>query len=658
MDQQSHNDDNTSMSIRERRSMRWLRTTSAAAAAAQHRDIIRKRNTISIGRLFNRGKYTYHQRDIDYNGNGDDDDDGKRQLHRHHHHRRIGTMSSLMDMKGDGDTSESRSVSPASGAAPRHQYAMIERDWKDLVAREEQNSETNSNMDSNTTSDAAAATAIEATADSVEIRDGQPERATHSNLTHGDQQTPNLIKFRTILVMKQNSSSASSSEEDGDPLRAVASVDDMMANGDKVDCFDVDSISDPIFLAVATGDVESLREMIDQDGAIVEREYEIDQCKPLHLAALRNQMDVMELLIGSGAIVDSLTSFHATPLHLACSKGHREAVQYLVSNGADVKQRDMYGYSPLHVALQHGKIDVAEDLLLFGVDIDYKKFDGKTALHVAAEAGRIESVKWLIEQGARTTVKDEKGNTFIFGAVRRNRLSLVRFLTAQPKSVCNFTAVNNTFSNIIHVCIDHDLFDMISLIAELRPIDFTLLANEQDKVIQRTPLHYAVQKNKIAIVELLLSFDFVNPNIQDARGQTPLHLLLDQPEQQIQDELLKKLLMVPRVRLNIKGGPSKKTCRQLLSKMKRFRRYLKEIRQLHRVYESMERSNDRTIVIPLNAAEMRNLKNYSAQKDVVITTGSSNTRSNTGEEEFDDIISNKDSDTSFDDTPPTDCTQQ
>jgi hypothetical protein len=76
------------------------------------------------------------------------------------------------------------------------------------------------------------------------------------------------------------------------------------------------------------------------------------QQTPLHLAALAQSAETLELLLHRGANPNDTDASGRTPLHSAIVKGSRscECVRLLVELGADVNHADSYGYTPLHIA--------------------------------------------------------------------------------------------------------------------------------------------------------------------------------------------------------------------------------------------------------------------------------------------------------------------
>ena len=75
----------------------------------------------------------------------------------------------------------------------------------------------------------------------------------------------------------------------------------------------------------------------------------------LHWAAKRDNLEVMDILLRTGAFVDNLDlviniQFHRTPLYLACRFGSVTSVSFLLLKGADPWVHTKSGQYPLHVS--------------------------------------------------------------------------------------------------------------------------------------------------------------------------------------------------------------------------------------------------------------------------------------------------------------------
>lgn len=71
---------------------------------------------------------------------------------------------------------------------------------------------------------------------------------------------------------------------------------------------------------------------------------------PLHWAALKGNLGVVQALLRSGLDVHDVDDVGNSALHLACAGGHPEVAKYLLNNGADAHLRNSFGNTPAKVA--------------------------------------------------------------------------------------------------------------------------------------------------------------------------------------------------------------------------------------------------------------------------------------------------------------------
>jgi len=87
---------------------------------------------------------------------------------------------------------------------------------------------------------------------------------------------------------------------------------------------------------------------------------------PLHMAARYGLSLVTGALLRQGAIVDVQDVNHETPLYRAANLGHAEVVQVLLEHGANVDLPDRLGQRPLDRAIAKGSSHIKELLLAYG----------------------------------------------------------------------------------------------------------------------------------------------------------------------------------------------------------------------------------------------------------------------------------------------------
>jgi len=89
---------------------------------------------------------------------------------------------------------------------------------------------------------------------------------------------------------------------------------------------------------------------------------------PVHLAALKGQVKILEILLNRGGDIDAHDSTGRTALHCALEGSRMDAFQLLIDRGADVTRCDSKGLSPLRVAVEKGMEDAVVMLIEKGAD--------------------------------------------------------------------------------------------------------------------------------------------------------------------------------------------------------------------------------------------------------------------------------------------------
>ena len=136
-----------------------------------------------------------------------------------------------------------------------------------------------------------------------------------------------------------------------------------------------------------------------------------DGMTALHWAAERGHQEVVELLISSGAVVDTKTRIGKyTPLHLASRSGHGGATRLLLKAGSNPNATTTTsGVTPLHLAAAAiGGADAVAALLEHGADANATEASsGQTPLIFAAAYNRAASVAKLLDHGADASITTE-----------------------------------------------------------------------------------------------------------------------------------------------------------------------------------------------------------------------------------------------------------
>ncbi|CAG5126700.1 unnamed protein product [Candidula unifasciata] len=122
--------------------------------------------------------------------------------------------------------------------------------------------------------------------------------------------------------------------------------------------------------------VQRAKMLIKKDRAFFQKVFasKIDEWTPMHACTLRGARKLVKLALKAGVdanlemgMPDGLPG-RCTPLHLAAHRGDVSILQLLVQNGALLDKQDDTNCTPLYYALRRGNTLVAKKLLKYGAD--------------------------------------------------------------------------------------------------------------------------------------------------------------------------------------------------------------------------------------------------------------------------------------------------
>ncbi|HEY6508706.1 MAG TPA: ankyrin repeat domain-containing protein [Vicinamibacterales bacterium] len=234
----------------------------------------------------------------------------------------------------------------------------------------------------------------------------------------------------------------------------------------------------------------------------------IDAVKRQDLAAARK-------LLASRVAVDAQGADGQTALHWAAQRDNVELVDLLLGAGASAKTESRYHVTPLYLAAQNGSAAVMERLLAAGADANGTAFEGQTMLMTAALAGRADAVRLLLQRGARVDVKDPyKGQTALMWAAAEGHTQAAALLLEAgaditARSTGGFTPL---------------LFAVRDAHAETAELLLARGANVNDVAPDgSSALSMAVVNAYFELASMLVDRG-ANPNLPDPRG-SPLHTI-------------------------------------------------------------------------------------------------------------------------------------
>lgn len=134
----------------------------------------------------------------------------------------------------------------------------------------------------------------------------------------------------------------------------------------------------------------------------------------LMIAAKRNNVEIMELLLSNDADINIKGNRDMTALLIASQFGRIAAVKLLLQhdkNKIDLTATDRSGNNALMYASMYGSLQIVELLMNAGININDKNSKQGTALLFGTLYGKVNLIEFLIKNGCDINSRDQHGNT-------------------------------------------------------------------------------------------------------------------------------------------------------------------------------------------------------------------------------------------------------
>ncbi len=244
----------------------------------------------------------------------------------------------------------------------------------------------------------------------------------------------------------------------------------------------------------------------------------------LSKAAFHGKLDSVKMLVKAGALVNAKEHHQMSPLHWAGLSGHNDIVSFLLENKADINAKNVNKETALVLCTGKGHDLVVKTLLntKYECDVDVittigrtiEVMTGHTALHAASRDGRVTIVRHLLIAGAKVDIKDGTQRTPLMWASKVGHIEVVELLI---QSNCQVNFRNSLGQSSLYEATHGSHVHIVELL---------LLKGANPNIATtsgKTPLLRAVSLNSAALVRLILQ---VNCDVNQAgpRNIKPFHL--------------------------------------------------------------------------------------------------------------------------------------
>ncbi|KAH9969221.1 ankyrin repeat-containing domain protein [Lactifluus volemus] len=285
----------------------------------------------------------------------------------------------------------------------------------------------------------------------------------------------------------------------------------------------------PRYTGIGIGHIDVARLLVDHGADVNARKQ--NNWAPIHLSALNECLDVVELLLARGANPHYLIDDGRSAFQLAKARGYREivhllreqdakkldVVRFLLDQRADLNRRRDKS-KPGRIT-QNGHLDVtvfALFLLDCGADVDVQRDDLWTPLHLASSIGDNHVAELLVERGALVDSCNDQQKTPLDRPAGNGQVKVVHFLL---ESRANVHAVDKAGWTPLHTASRRGHLTVIKLLlSRVADIDSRTRANE-------TAADLASEHKKIRAASFLVEYKG-NENVRNRISSATLDMML------------------------------------------------------------------------------------------------------------------------------------
>jgi ankyrin repeat protein len=239
---------------------------------------------------------------------------------------------------------------------------------------------------------------------------------------------------------------------------------------------------------------------------------------PIMLAAAKNRVKCVEILIDSGYELNLVVERAGTLLHAAVEVSAMETIQlilkHIIKQNLTVDTKDSMGWTALGLALMVGNIETSKLLASCGASLKSSADSPYSAVGLTSMSGNVELMKWVLERGIPIRSLDPKIPDAFLLAVRSNRLEMCQYLVKEH-SFDVHTIDSDGFSM---------LYEAVRSAESVQTIEWLFQAGVSIHAMATngtTPFHKACAEGLIPVVKWLNRHG-VSIHAQSQRGTSPL----------------------------------------------------------------------------------------------------------------------------------------
>jgi len=184
----------------------------------------------------------------------------------------------------------------------------------------------------------------------------------------------------------------------------------------------------PLVKAAFDDDLETLQALLTRENVNLRDEH--TDGTALEYAVRFGSREMLQLLLGAGADVNTRNSYKQTPLMLLGEQSTNDMVWDLLHAGAKLDLKDEEGDTALIEAARQNNVSVLMTLINAGARLDVQNNEGQTALMLAAYHNQVANIRALLRAGADLNARDKEGRTVLDYAKEEGNETAIKLLLA------------------------------------------------------------------------------------------------------------------------------------------------------------------------------------------------------------------------------------
>lgn len=236
----------------------------------------------------------------------------------------------------------------------------------------------------------------------------------------------------------------------------------------------------------------------------------------LHIAAMKDRVEIVEVLLNAGAKVNLQDKDGNTPLHFACYGNKSESVSLLMKFGADPKIQNSKKETAFHKAAVICGEEIF-DMLYLKSNLEGVNHLGRKPLHISARYQNLEFCKLLLKAKVQESPLDFEGNDPLMACLKglNSNEELERLFISKLQ---NAEFSNKKGERYLHAAATTDKASAITSL-----LDSGAIVDCKDNA-GVTPLVRALRNRKKNAARVLVD-NGADLSIKDNDGRTLLHLM-------------------------------------------------------------------------------------------------------------------------------------